>query len=145
MLLITAWILAMGPRFGFSEFQSQTVDVTELESLEERWNQAHLQGNKEALDKLWADDLVVIVPGMPPMTKSETLRAWESGEIKFILYRSSDLHFKVYDDCAVVTGSLERTREFGGQSRNDNWRFTKVYVRIEGSWRVVAFHASQLP
>ena len=33
--------------------------------------------------------------------------------------------------------------ELGGQTIQDNWRFTKVYVRQGGQWRVVAFHASE--
>lgn len=50
---------------------------------------------------------------------------------------------RIYDNAAVVTGRLQRTRTVNGQEIEDNWRFTKVYVKRSGQWRVVAFHASE--
>jgi len=32
-----------------------------------------------------------------------------------------------------------------GKQTADDWRFTKVYVRQNGAWRVVSFHASDSP
>jgi len=29
-----------------------------------------------------------------------------------------------------------------GATADDDWRFTKVYVRRDGRWQVVSFHAS---
>jgi ketosteroid isomerase-like protein len=63
--------------------------------------------------------------------------------MKFQRYETSDLKVRVYGDAAVVTGKLERTRTINGQQQNDHWRFTKMYIRQGGQWRVVAFHASE--
>jgi hypothetical protein len=57
--------------------------------LESVWNDAHIRGNAGALDRLCADDLLVTVPGMRVMTKSESLGTLRSGRIKFDLGRSS--------------------------------------------------------
>lgn len=40
----------------------EAADRAELSRLEETWNQAHLHGDAEALNRLWADDLEVAVP-----------------------------------------------------------------------------------
>jgi len=117
-------------------------DVVELTRLEGVWNDAHLRGDAAALDRLWADDLVAIVPKMTPLPKQDALGFLRSGRMKFLRYDSSDLAVRVYGDSAVATGRLVRARELGGQTMQDNWRFTKVYVRRAGQWRVVAFHAS---
>jgi len=53
------------------------------------------------------------------------------------------LGVRVYADAAVVTGRVRRSRERAGQMVEDDWRFTKVYVRTAGAWRVVAYHASE--
>jgi hypothetical protein len=45
----------------------------ELMHLEDVWNQAHVAGDAEALDHLWADDLEVAVPHMAVMTRAEAL------------------------------------------------------------------------
>jgi len=117
--------------------------VAELSRLESVWNAAHLRGDAEPLEPLWADDLIVVVPRMPPITKSEATRFLRSGRMKFDRYETSDLTIRIYEGCAVVGGRLRRSRNLGGRIVDDDWRFTKVYVRSAEAWRVIAFHASE--
>ena len=120
-------------------------DSKALSQLEGVWNEAHMKGDAKALDELWADDLVVTVPGMAPMTKTQSLAIWKSGKFKFERYQTSDVRIKVYGDAAVVTGHMQRARTMGDRKAEDDWLFTKFYVRAKGSWQVVAFHASVVP
>jgi hypothetical protein len=117
-------------------------DSAELSRLESVWNDAHLRGEADALDRLCADDLLVTVPGMRMMTKAESIGVLRAGRMRFVRYETSDVRIRLYDAAAVVTGRLQRTRIVDGQSRDDDWRFTKTYVKRAGQWRVVAFHAS---
>jgi hypothetical protein len=55
---------------------------------------------------------------------------------------TSETKLRTYDDTAIVTGRLRRTRAIAGATADDDWRFTKVYVRRDGRWQVVSFHAS---
>jgi len=126
-----------------SQPQPDTSEVKELMRLESVWNEAHEKGDASVLEKLWADDLEVTVPRMPVMSKSEVLGFARSGRMKFQRYQTSDLKVRVYGDAAVVSGRLQRTRTLGEKAVNDDWRFTKLYVRREGRWQVVAFHASE--
>jgi ketosteroid isomerase-like protein len=118
-------------------------DMRELERLEKVWNEGHEHGDASALERLWADDLEVVVPRMPVMTKADVLSVARSGRMKFSRYASSDVRVRVYGDAAVVTGRLQRTRVMNGQEISDDWRFTKVYIREQQKWRVVVFHASE--
>ncbi|MBX7187194.1 MAG: nuclear transport factor 2 family protein [Vicinamibacteria bacterium] len=122
---------------------AQDPDVAALTRLEALWNDAHMRGDAVALDQLWADELVAVVPRMAPLPKQDALAFVRSARMKFLRYESSDVTVKVYDNSAVARGRLLRARELGGQTIQDNWRFTKVYVRQGGQWRVVAFHASE--
>jgi hypothetical protein len=126
-----------------SQPQPDTSEVKELMRLESVWNEAHEKGDASVLEKLWADDLEVTVPRMPVMSKSEVLGFARFGRMKFQRYQTSDLKVRVYGDAAVVSGRLQRTRTLGEKAVNDDWRFTKLYVRREGRWQVVAFHASE--
>jgi ketosteroid isomerase-like protein len=119
-------------------------DLKELARLESVWNQAQLRNDAEALDRLWADDLVITVPDMPLMDKQEALAFVRSGKMKFRRYQTSDVRTKVYGDTAVVTGQLSRERESASKEFEDDWRFTKVYVRRKGRWQVVAWHGSHV-
>ena len=118
-------------------------DVRELQRLETVWNEAHEHGDADALERLWSDDMEVAVPKMPVMTKADVLKFARSGRMKFLSYRTSDVHFRVYDNAAVVTGRLQRTRNMNSQEISDDWRFTKTYIRKAGRWRVVSFHACE--
>ena len=118
-------------------------DLARFTLLESQWNDAHLRGDAGVLDRLWADELRVVVPRMTPLSKAEALSFVRSGRMKFSRYETSELGVRDYGDTAVVTGRVRRSRERAGQMVEDDWRFTKVYVRTAGAWRVVAYHASE--
>lgn len=122
-----------------------TVDAAALEGLEQAWNEAHLRGDADALDRLWADDLLVTVPRMPVFSRADALAVTRSGRVRFERYETSEVRARVYGDCGIVTGRLRRTRRMADRALEDDWQFTKVYLRREGRWRVVSFHASEAP
>jgi ketosteroid isomerase-like protein len=66
-------------------------DKAELLRLEKLWNDAHLNGNAEALNAIWADDLTVIVPKMQVLTKTDALAFARSGKMKFQKYETTDI------------------------------------------------------
>jgi ketosteroid isomerase-like protein len=127
---------------GFVLIQASTADQAALERLEVAWNDAHVRGDAAVLEQLFADDLVVVVPGMRVLTKSDSLGMFTSGRMKFDRYETTETTFRLYGDTAVVTGRLRRTRVVAGTRVDDDWRFTKVYIRRAGRWQVVSFHAS---
>ena len=119
-----------------------SVDVQELKRLEKVWNDAYVRADADALEQLCADDLVVTMTDMVVLNKRSSIAILRSGKVKFERYETSDLGIYVYDRAAVVTGRLQRTRSVQGREVNDEWRFTKVYIRRGGKWLVVAWHAS---
>ena len=62
-----AWLIAAGV-----SAQPATLDA-EFSRLEEIWNTAHRNADADALAALWAEDLEVLVPRMPPMSKANAL------------------------------------------------------------------------
>jgi len=121
---------------------SRDVDLKELYRLEAVWNEAHVKGDADALDALWANDLIVTVAAMPIMNKADALAMVRSNRMPFAKYETSELNVRQFENSALVTGRLVRERAMNGRTVADNWRFTKVYVRSDGRWRVVAWHAS---
>ena len=115
-------------------------DLTTLTRLEAEWNAAHLRGDAAALERLFDDDLIVVVPGMRVMTKADAVGMFTAGRMKFDRYETSETKVRAYTDTAIVTGRLRRTRVIAGATADDDWRFTKVYVCRDGRWQVVSFH-----
>jgi hypothetical protein len=120
----------------------EAADLTELQRLEVVWNSAHVKGDTDALDALWANDLVVTVSGMPVMNKADSLAMVRSGRMPFLKYETADVLVRPLGDAALVTGQVTRERTMNGKNLTDNWRFTKVYSKAQGRWQVVAWHAS---
>jgi len=137
-----AFLIAMTLSQGTRAPSPDTADVRELYRLEAVWNDAHVKGDAAALDALWANDLVVTVAAMPVMNKADALAMVRSNRMPFARYETSELNVKRFSDSAVVTGKLVRERTINGKTVTDNWRFTKAYVRSEGRWVVIAWHAS---
>ena len=121
---------------------TDAADHTTLRRLEAEWNDAHLRGEASVLERLYGDDVVIVVPGMRVMTKSDALGMLLPGRMTFERYETSELQVRVYDDMAIVTGRLRRTRVIADKKADDDWRFTKVYARRTSGWQVVSFHAS---
>jgi ketosteroid isomerase-like protein len=141
-----AWIavcLLLSSVAGAADPTSES--VAEMSRLEEQWNRAHLEGDAQTLDRLWADDLIIVVPGMAPLTKEDALQLWRSARVTISRYETSDLKIRVYGDAAVVSGRLHRSRNFAGRQAEDSWLFTKSYALVAGRWQVVAYHASTAP
>lgn len=143
-IFLSICIVSIGHAQAPGKRAKESRDITELRKLEKVWNDAQLSGDADALDRLWGDDLVVTVPDMPVMDKNESLNFVRSGKMKFQTYKTSDLRIRVYRDAAVVTGQLERTRSANRGEFEDDWRFTKIYVRRAGRWQVVAWHGSHV-
>ncbi len=139
LVLAPIGVLALQNASGSDESKQ----LSEFTNLEREWNEAHLGGNAEVLDRLWADELIVTVPEMAPMDRAQSLQIWRSGKFKFKRYETSEIRVRVFGDAAVVTGRLLRSRTMQGRDIQDNWRFTKVYVRRDSKWLVVAWHASK--
>ena len=74
--------------------------------------------------------------------KEDAVGVVRSGRMKFDRYATSDVEVRVFGASAIVTGRLQRTRTIEGRTVDDDWWFTKSYVRTQGKWLVVAFHAS---
>jgi len=119
--------------------------IAEFKRLEHVWNDAHIRGDADALEALWADDLVVIVPGMTPMDRKSAVSFARSGRMAFSRYETTELRIRTFGSSALVSGTLLRSRTLGGAVREDHWQFLKVYIQLNGTWRVVAFSASEAP
>ena len=114
-----------------------------IRQLEDERNQALVRGDTAFIERLYADDYASTV-GSTVRTKAEVLADLKSGNLKIELSKNDEATVRVYGDTAVVTGRstgkvLDRGQDTSGQSY-----FTRVYVKQNGQWRLVAFHSSRV-
>jgi len=141
--LICAVSLAVGQTMKDKQKQNNGVEE-ELRNLERQWQEALMQRDLTLLDRLMADDYALITVSGEVVNKARVL-----AEIKSVNaiadVRNTEVAVRVFGDVAVVTGLVLISGKFNDQEVNSKSRYTKVYVKRQKQWRVVAAQATLIP
>ncbi|MBI3799241.1 MAG: nuclear transport factor 2 family protein [Deltaproteobacteria bacterium] len=118
-----------------------------LEPLEkdQQFFSALLAASVEALDRLLADDFLLIdVMGGSEIAKGALLEVIASGQLKFDAIEPADRRVRMYQTTAVITGRTRMHGRFGAEPFTASSRYTHVYVEQQGQWRLVAAQGTQV-
>jgi ketosteroid isomerase-like protein len=116
----------------------------EIETLEMQWRQAEISNDVGQMDHLLADDYIGISANGTVETKAQELAQRKAGTVKINQLELTDLKVRVYGDTAVVTSRAELQGTNGQSNIGGNYRYTRVYNRRLGQWRIVSFEASRM-
>jgi Domain of unknown function (DUF4440) len=96
------------------------------------------------MDRLWGDDFTYTGMRGEVKSKREVLAEFKSGELRFSQMKFDDVRVRVYGGTAVATGrAITKGQSRQGQISGE-FRYTRVYVRRNGAWVLVAFQATSL-
>ena len=104
--------------------------------------QAQIGADAAALDRIYADDFIGVGPSGTVRTKKQVLLDFTSGTFKFQSITTDEVQVRVYENTAVETGLSTMDGQDKGKPVPRNTRFTRVWVKQQGSWRLVANHYS---
>lgn len=117
-------------------------DIVEAES---RIRRAQLDADVSALDELISDELLFTGPTGEVGTKSADLEAHASGAVRFREHQPEELRARPVNDDVVVTAMRARlVVKVGGATVSGIYRYTRVWARENGKWRVVGGHVSEV-
>jgi len=118
-------------------------DTRLLEELEQQIARAWIQRDRNALEQILAPEWVVTQADGTVLTRSEVLgRFFDT--VAFDSNVVDDVTVTLFGESAVVRGRTSVKAQVSGQPVIARIRFTDVFVKREGEWRVVASHASAL-
>lgn len=120
------------------------MDTLTIETLEEHLRQAMLAGDVATLDVLAADDLVFTSQSGELMDKYMDLAAHESGLLQLTTLEPSEQQIRQYGNTAIVTVRMELAGTYADQLFAGTFRYTRVWIKREDLWQIVAAHVSQL-
>jgi ketosteroid isomerase-like protein len=137
-LLVACQAAAALPHREKSEIHKQ------IEALEQEWRTALITNNVAQMDHLLADDYIGITSNGTVETKTQALDQRRAGTVRITKMDLTDTHVRVYGDTAVVTSlaSVEGTN--GASNISGQYRYTRVYNRRLGQWKIVSFEASRM-
>lgn len=110
------------------------------------WADAMVRGDAAALERLFHDELIVTSGNGTVRGKAGELKdAGPSADIKTYFFNTEDVRVRVYDSAAVVTGHAKWRINYRGRDVDHERRYTGVYVKEKGRWRMVALQVTRLP
>ena len=145
-LFIAVVVLTVAP---MSEGQKQNAGGSPPTSVEEIIRkldneriQAQIHADATALDRIYADDFIGVGPSGTVRTKPQVISDFTSGDLKFQSITTDEVQVRVYGDTAVETGLSTMVGQDKDKTVPRDTRFTRVWIKQQGRWRLVANHYS---
>ncbi len=120
------------------------VAKAEIEKMEQDRNQAIVNGDAAALERMTSDDYTFITLRGELRTKAEIVQGFKSGSFHYDARKVFDLKVRVYGDAAVVTGRSVQTGKENGKDYSGDYLFTRMYVKRDGHWITVALQTTRI-
>lgn len=142
--LMIGSLLFLAAVSAHAQRQSETAVVEQIRKLDQERIHAQVHADSAALDRIYADDFIGIGPSGTVRTKEEVLADFASGSLKFQSIVTDDVRIRVYGNAAVETGLSTMKGQDAEKVVPEENRFTRVWIKQGGRWRLVANHYSNL-
>ena len=145
-LLIAVLFLAVVPMGLGQEPSARNDDRKNIEEtikkLDNERIQAQIHADRMALDRIYASDFIGVGPSGTVRTKPQVISDFTSGDLKFQSITTDEVQVRVYGNTAVETGRSTMIGQDKGRTVPRETRFTRVWVKEQGQWQLVANHYS---
>ena len=125
--------------------------MTDLErdivKLEEELAQTEMRVDVDALEQIYADDIMVTAPIGICVDKPAVLTEIRSAAEKATVgrYDKDDLKVRAFGDTAVASYRIRAEAVFEGMEIKRELCVTNVWMKRGGRWQIVARHTASLP
>lgn len=123
---------------------AQTKDEKDVASAVETLRQAMVDGNKQTLENIVADQLSYGHSGGKVDTKTSFVEDLASGKSDFVTILLADQTIKFSDDVALVRHKLTGETLDNGKTNAINLNVLLVWQKQKGQWKLLARHAARI-
>jgi len=150
--LAALWLAAMCLALATVALSQAPPDARqEIERLEEQARQAALKGDVGFVEKFTAPDYVAIMANGRSHSRAEEIQSRQSAAVTYQAIEVRELKIRIYGDTAVCNSLAAvkfTTQEKGyktqyGKEYSGDYRFTRVWVKQGGDWKLVSFHSTR--
>jgi len=119
----------------------------EILTLEQELTQTEMRLDVEALDRIYADDIMVTAPIGISVDKPAVMTEVRQAAEKAIVarYDKDDLKVRAFGDTAVSSYRMTAEAKFEGTEIKRQLCITNVWLKRSGRWQIVARHTASLP
>jgi hypothetical protein len=136
VIVAVAWL---GPHPSFGSAGDDQQIVADLDS---QYQEAVKSNNAAAMDRLLADDFMLVVGSGATHNKADLLAEARSGKIVYEHQEDSHRSVRVWGNTAVVTAMLWEKGVENNKPFDEKLWFSDVYARTKAGWRYVFGQAS---
>jgi ketosteroid isomerase-like protein len=141
VLILLAAAISSGQEQSARRDQERVVEQA-IRKLDNERIQAQIHADAATLDRIYADDFVGVGPSGTVRTKSQVISDFTSGDLRFQSITTDDVQVRVYGNAAVETGRSAMNGQDKRKPVPRDTRFTRVWIKQQGRWRLVANHYS---
>ncbi len=123
---------------------AQTKDEKDVATAVETLRQAMIDGNKQALENILADQLSYGHSGGKVDTKISFIEDLATGKSDFVTILLADQTIKFSDNVALVRHKLTGETLDNGKTNAINLNVLLVWQKQKGQWKLIARHAARI-
>jgi len=142
LLCCSPVLLAARPTGAQRPATREEAMIREVLELERHTTEAALRNDANFTERMVANDYLAIGPLGNVITKRDSLTARRRSQVHYDSIEVSEMVVRIYGDTAVVTARAEVRGTDSGEDFSGPYRFTRVWVRHNGSWQAVAYQAT---
>jgi len=118
----------------------------EILRIEETLTQTEMKLDVEALDRIYADDIMVTAPVGVCVDKPAVMDEVRLAAAKAVIgkYDKDDLKVRAFGDTAVSSYRMTAEATFEGVEIKQSFCITNVWMRRSDGWQIVARHTASL-
>jgi ketosteroid isomerase-like protein len=120
-----------------SDVPSQAIQQEVLKTEAAR-DEAMQKADMAVLNRIYADNVVIVNTRGVHLTKAQRLADFQSGDLKFLSFDQGDYSFHIYGETVVLNGRANSAVQFHGKVNRVPRKFTLTYIKLNGEWRLVA-------
>ena len=139
-----SWQIVAAHATQLTDGQSGANDEQTLIRIEDEMVDALIKGDPAANERYLADAYIFTGPNGIIGNKTEGIAALKSGDLKFVSSKLDDMKVQIYGDAASVTYGTTDKGQYKGNDVSGKYRWTDVFVKQGGQWRMVATQGTRL-
>ena len=112
--------------------------------LDQQLNAAAVKGDLNFFAQVMSDDYVGVAPDGTILRKGLIAAHYLAGTLHYEAVAGSDTEVHFHNDCAILTEVTDVKGHDGATDLSGTYRITRVFLKRNGNWQVVAFQATPM-
>jgi ketosteroid isomerase-like protein len=136
--------LLLAPPAADAQQSGDAALATTLKAQADAWDVAIVRKDRRAIAANMSDSFVQIDSDGNAADKAKFLTEITADDLTIQPYTVEDFKIRFYGDAAIINGRTLMRGTYEGEPFASHYRFTDVYVKESGGWRVVNIQTTRI-